>query len=99
MNASLARPFHEGDPRHSALADRALLGTSESGALAALRIVEHLDESFDYTAAAADVALFPRPNGRPTNHLLKVSPWWLTCGRCCPKRWHSSYRLRTSPAI
>jgi len=58
------------DLRDWSLADRALLGAGASDLPGSLRFVEHLDESFDYAAAAVDIALFP-PNERPPESLRR----------------------------
>ncbi|MHC4838600.1 MAG: anti-sigma factor [Planctomycetota bacterium] len=58
------------DVREWSLADRALLGACGQDVAGNLRIVEHLDESFDYAAAATDIALFP-PNERPPESLRR----------------------------
>ena len=52
------------------LADRALLGACGPDVSTSLRIVEYLDESFDYAAAATDIALFP-PAERPPEALRR----------------------------
>lgn len=65
-----ATPFHDSgiDPVQARLADRALWGR-ESAPLAedetaSMRLVDHLDESFEYAAAAIDAAIFP-PSEEP----------------------------------
>lgn len=64
-----AAPQHDPvlDPIEAMLADRALWGRDEAkdlGAAVSLRLADHLDESFECAAAAADLALFP-PSERP----------------------------------
>lgn len=64
-----ASPFHDSeiDPVQSCLADRALWGRglSTEDEAASIRLVDHLDESFEYAAAAIDVALFPPTEAPP----------------------------------
>ena len=62
-----AAPQHDPaiDAVEATLADRALWGRSEgSGEPVSLRLADHLDESFECAAAAADLAIFP-PNEVP----------------------------------
>lgn len=74
-----ASPQHDSviGPVEAALADRALWGRAEAsidlGETASLRLADHLDESFECAAAAADLALFP-PNEQPPEALgLRVA--------------------------
>ncbi|MFM1889969.1 MAG: hypothetical protein RLZZ565_726, partial [Planctomycetota bacterium] len=66
-----ASSFHDSeiDPVQSCLADRALWGRglSAEDEAASMRIVDHLDESFDYAAAAIDVAIFPPTEEAPAS--------------------------------
>jgi anti-sigma-K factor RskA len=59
------------DAVQSCLADRALWGrdlsSADEGEAASMRIVDHLDESFDYAAAAIDVAIFPPTEEAPAS--------------------------------
>ncbi len=45
------------DPREAALADRAIAGAPSDDLPPSLRLADHLDEAFDYAAAALDLSL------------------------------------------
>ena len=68
-----ASSFHDSeiDPVQSCLADRALWGRDHSTVAdeeaASMRLVDHLDESLEYAAAALDVAIFPPTEEAPAS--------------------------------
>jgi anti-sigma-K factor RskA len=69
-SSPIPNDLHSEDACAWSLADRALLGACGPDVSTSLRIVEYLDESFDYAAAATDIALFP-PAERPPEALRR----------------------------